>query len=667
MASLKIIKNNEYKTIPLKPGTDILFNKKIAEILDFDKTSNTYSYTIDVPETPEVNAIFEWANDYTQNSPYRAINIPAILESSGIPLKGFLKVNGHQGSYYQTQFVSGTFSWWVEIAERKLCQLGFTETFSHNSSQWQDVFAPNGMSADDTDPYVDGGYPAWASLKCFGQWSANYVKYTEMQLDFYARALVNKIFDSCTFSLNSNFLNSSFFRKVLTWISAPGINKKTIRYYGEETKIDHAGYTGIHSITNPDGAIWLYNPSNDKYTVPVTGYYNIRVDYSLLFDYSLHPFAGAQWQVNFNYTVNGGGDIPIGPDIFCAQDVTYTGYVETGPLEFQVGDTIKLHRFGVINDPSIPSYPADMHTTAWTGVLFENTFDEEGYVIDYADTVPNAVYNITDFINTELTVGDFMKGIIQAFNLQVATDVNSRTVTIEPYNDFYLGNSDYDEWTSIVDISSIKKTFVNELKRNSTFKFKDDSNDKASKDLYSYTHVATKRYDDGEYKSENPFFAATDNYSDELISTAGVYIPKIMNGDIVGGGTYPDKSYSFLPRILFKLGYQEYDGEDWNWATSGNTLSRIPKALQVGQGAALGFNTSLFADYYARNFQDLESSDKLNANVAIDFNRFCSGNFRKPKMIRENGQVMYYRLLVMEGFDANKKKLTDCVFQVWKR
>lgn len=666
MASLKIIKNNEYKTIPLKPGTDILFNKKIAEILDFDKTSNTYSYTIDVPETPEVNAIFEWANDYTHNSPYRAINIPAILESSGIPLKGFLKVNGHQGSYYQTQFVSGTFSWWVEIAEKKICQLGFDDNLQLNQSFLESVFAPSGTSTDDTAAYIDGDLPVWASIKGFGTWAETYfIRANEMQFDFYARAIVNKIFAASSYSISSSFLASEFFRKVLVWIAPPAIaNSDSFMFYGEQidTAYDVAyAFITYKHLLNQSGNLSLYNNSTGVFTIPVTGNYRLTLEYSVL----VTGTTASNFMINFyrdDETIMANSFVPGPSSIACPLGVTMSGTL-TLDVGYVAGQTNKFIRGAVFIDQSPGAQSPDVAITISTKYRIE-LLDEE---VEYSNIGAEAVLKSREFINCDYTVGDFLKGIIQAFNLQVATDVNSRTVTIEPYNDFYLGNSDYDEWTSIVDISSIKKTFVNELKRNSTFKFKDDSNDKASKDLYSYTHVATKRYDDGEYKSENPFFAATDNYSDELISTAGVYIPKIMNGDIVGGGTYPDKSYSFLPRILFKLGYQEYDGEDWNWATSGNTLSRIPKALQVGQGAALGFNTSLFADYYARNFQDLESSDKLSANVAIDFNTFCAGDFRKPKMIRENGQVMYYRLLVMEGFDANEKKLTDCVFQVWKR
>lgn len=663
MPILKLIKNNEYKVIPLKPDTDILFNKKIAEILDFDKTSNTYSYTIAVPETPEVNAILEWANDYTHNSAFRAVNIPAILESSGIPLKGFLKVTGHEGKYYQTQFVSGTFSWWVEIAERKLCQLGFDDDLYLNKTFLESVFAPSGTGADDTAPYVDGDLPVWASLKCFGAWQTNFVRANEMQYDFYARAIVNKIFAASTFNLSSSFLSSAFFRKVLVWISPPAItNSDSFMFYGEQTDtaydVAFAFITYKH-LVNQAGNLALYNNSTGVFTIPVTGTYKLTLEYSVL----VTGTTASNFLVNFYHddeTNMANSFVPGPSSIACPLGVTMSGTL-TLEVGYVAGQSNTFIRGGVFYDQSPGAQSMDVVVTIITKYRIE-LMDEE---VEYSNIGAEAVLKAHEFIKCDYTVGEFLKGIIQAFNLQVATDVNSRTVTIEPYNDFYLGNSDYEEWTEIVDAPSIKKTFVNELKKNSVLKFKDDSNDKRSKDLYLYTHTATKRYEEGEYKSENPFFSATDNITDTTIATS-VLIPVLMNGDIVDN-VYPDKSYDFLPRLFYKLGYQEYTGEDWDWATAGNTLSRIPKALQVGQGAELGFNTALFADYYARNFQDLESADKLSANVAIDFNRFVAGNFRKPKMIRENGQVMYYRLLVMEGFDANEKKLTDCVFQVWKR
>jgi hypothetical protein len=669
-ACLKIIRDDRFIKVPLKPDTNILFNKRIAEILEFDKTSNTYSYTIDVPESERANELFEWAEDLTHNSPYRGESMPCVLESSGVPLKGYLKLLGHEAGYYKTQFISGTFNWWLEVGDKPLCELPFTETIAPNSFQWQDIFAPAGFSNDDTAAYVDGDFPAWASLKGFGKWADEFVTLREMQPDFYARALILKIFAETTFEFSSKFLSTELFRKVLIWISPNAIRKTGgTEYSAEETKIDHHGFGPMVHIDGPSGALWLYDNGDGTYTVPVDGDYNIRVDYELRFDYPGHAFAGADWLVNFSYTVNGGVTyIPFGPDIDCVQDTTYTGYVQTGSVNFSAGDVIKLYRYGAIFDPTagIGGDPADMHTSAITTATFGLVVEVDEYFIDYANTVTNAVFPITDFIRCDVTCGDLLRALIHMFNLQVDTNIEDKKVLIEPYNDFYLDNSDYDDWTDVIDCKSRKTTFVTDLKRATTLKFKDESSDPATRDLYAYTYSATKKYQPGTSTSENPLFSPSANNTDYIISTAGVVIPRMWNGSADLDGTYPDKSYSFNPRVFFKLGYQAYAGENWKW-TNDTDRTRIPKALQVGQGAQLGFSDILFADYYAKNFIDIENGDTIEVKVAIDFNLFAIEKFRKPKMIRTNGQVLYYRLLSIDGFDPDEKKLTTCVFQVWKR
>ena len=194
-----------------------------------------------------------------------------------------------------------------------------------------------------------------------------------------------------------------------------------------------------------------------------------------------------------------------------------------------------------------------------------------GEKVEYGQT-----YDLKNVIDNESTQLSFVKGVIHAFNLQFTTDVESRKVFIEPFNDFFMDEKDAVDWTSKIDLSKVQedKWANTDLKREFIFKYKTDSNDKKVEsrgiqywdgilDEFPYREFLPDSFEVGTQVYENPFFAGSYNSRDGMTSGFGSSAVSITpfranlwglceSGAIPNGwqSCRPDKGYNFVPRLL---------------------------------------------------------------------------------------------------------------------
>jgi len=194
-----------------------------------------------------------------------------------------------------------------------------------------------------------------------------------------------------------------------------------------------------------------------------------------------------------------------------------------------------------------------------------------GERVEYGQT-----YDLKNVIDNESTQLSFLKGIIHAFNLQFTTDVESRKVFIEPFNDFFMDEKDAVDWTSKINLSKVQedKWANTDLKREFIFKYKTDSNDKKVEsrgiqywdgilDEFPYREFLPDSFEVGTQVYENPFFAGSYNSGDGMTSGFGAYAVNntpfranlwglCESGAMPTSGSScrPDKGYNFVPRLL---------------------------------------------------------------------------------------------------------------------
>jgi len=133
-----------------------------------------------------------------------------------------------------------------------------------------------------------------------------------------------------------------------------------------------------------------------------------------------------------------------------------------------------------------------------------------------------STYDLQDILPNDQKQLDFIKGLAHSFNLQFSTDTASKTVFIEPYNDFYLPPSQAIDWTEKLDRSKEMVTSFIEtnLTRRLVFKYKEDSKDRRIKwmgenyfenipDMYPEIIDLGDSFPVGETVFENPFFSSS--------------------------------------------------------------------------------------------------------------------------------------------------------------
>ncbi len=194
-----------------------------------------------------------------------------------------------------------------------------------------------------------------------------------------------------------------------------------------------------------------------------------------------------------------------------------------------------------------------------------------GEKVEYGQT-----YDLKNVIDNESTQLSFVKGVIHAFNLQFTTDVESRKVFIEPFNDFFMDEKDAVDWTSKIDLSKVQedKWANTDLKREFIFKYKTDSNDKKVEsrgiqywdgilDEFPYREFLPDSFEVGTQVYENPFFAGSYNSGDGMTSGFGSWAVSntpfranlwgLCDSGAMptqGSSCRPDKGYNFVPRLL---------------------------------------------------------------------------------------------------------------------
>jgi len=165
-----------------------------------------------------------------------------------------------------------------------------------------------------------------------------------------------------------------------------------------------------------------------------------------------------------------------GPTLFFNSKNPFGSYTAGSPstVPLSAGDTLALQ------------WKADVATAVRqrdTGIQNHQTREMESLnstldcSISYTGTVDDAKLKV---LRGETEQWSFLKGLINMFNLiTVPNKENPNNITIEPYNDIFIDNTDIVEhdWTDRVDVSQIKLTPLTDLNQKTLFKFVEDEDD----------------------------------------------------------------------------------------------------------------------------------------------------------------------------------------------
>lgn len=737
-----------------------------GDLRDPSKRSTGYSKTFELPASNRNNKFLKVLTADGSHRDEADIRWrKARIRANGIvAFQGWARIeqtDTGSGGRYSCHILQDPAYWPEIIGDKNLCDL----TFPQHEKSYATVTASWSDSVDNI-PYV---YPAIN----YGKWSkdTNDIQTAHSINDFhpalYVKAVVDKIFLDAGYTLSSNFFNSVMFKKlIIPYTSDEDYNASQSDALGEDGDYSaHASLAAQQSLPYIAGPPlfaqtpyvedkWfpsipcqngcnLYSPgggnsAQNGYVVPFTGRYEIYYQATAKLNHpsilcgnggnSLHwsawvlinglaPLSTGYSNISGN---NGIVHVPnpdLGPgNLSGVANANYSAVESDNnwmtrellcEIDLVQGDEIQIGWFGVNHKQPNCGAEArviDQDFAVWPVV-------EQAYVPPYQ-------VSLSKSLDCGVKQLDLLKGLTELYNLYWTSDEETKTISVEPYDDFY-GSGVIKDWSQKIDRTSWSDKFVIEdLAKTVRYKYKEDNSD----DLVAVYNqdMDTELWsvnitNDNLYRKENTTLGTTvfsptfrikapdgvGSSGDKTFSNVAPYpvMPCMWSGDPVYWGWFnnqsrPDNSTNFNIRILNYHGLSNATGSWELTDDNGNPAQQnsYPYAYTYnynhsGAGAiednlswyGIGDNMTgvipldsyqrgLFDKYYGRLYEKISGGAALRTCMmdltAVDISQFDFRNIIKITM--DGGIDTYWTVHKIIDYAPGKDKLTKVELVEWK-
>ncbi len=556
----------------------------------------------------------------------------AVIKIGGVDIfrgRAYLEKTTLQGAKYNRDgcllhynFYGGNSTWGLHLDRIRLCDLPFEDH----------VF---------DSPTISNGYNANPNTQSFAytlikwqEWSnPSDVQHVESTLLLFVRPLLDKIFNSLGYTINSNFLSSDEFKRYVMPIGwgdyLAAIRNKLTYFRGEQT-IPISSNNGA----NPIGLIPYDTELSDDpdnftspyYTAYAAGQYKAFVKVVVIHN-DASQGASIQFVPSPDNELHIVDDIGNIVAIGALQASTENIFVTTNQRRNEY--IFSFNSFTLALGQKIA---IDCNFILWNQDEDSVPYDLEASEIEirYCQKTPTLGIPITSkVIPHKWTARDLLIDIARIFNLVFATDEGGKSVTIEPadqyrYTDRLLGIDEVRQgfYRSTSDASSItsdqwskKRNFIKEACINTNKKlssayihgYAKDDNDGTVQDIsdgldlalydarYSLPYAsATAKEQDDRLK----FFAATYHIIDREIMDANTptnidaQIPCIYAESYFDNPSPTETEYKYKPRLLWFNGQNQYS----SIVTIEGVATPQPLAFAVNYQDDSGLHPSLAFD-----------------------------------------------------------------------
>jgi len=326
-------------------------------------------------------------------------------------------------------------------------------------------------------------------------------------------------------------------------------------------------------------------------------------------------------------------------------------------------------------------------------------------------------YKYSDLLPCNISQVNFIKGVSHLFNLQFRTDPTTKTVYIEPFNDFYKDKSLSYDWTDKLDLSKeIEDDYNIGLNERISFQYKNDGSDGLMRyindsfkevgreyNFFNYFEELGEDYKKGMTKFENPVFSSTwcdwnpaVQYNNPPLTPAINSSESLYGWDLSHISMYtverPDKLYKYNPRILLYQGYIDNPNNSnivtgWNyWDTnnsrvwsnqtpratfvdwdndSGNKFTNLSFNDEIIQPPTTSTSTSvegLYSLYWKKMIEQLKANPRIRT-MHINLNSSDIATLDLSKLVYINGS--YWRINKVLDYAPLKNTTTKVEFIQW--
>ena len=348
-----------------------------------------------------------------------------------------------------------------------------------------------------------------------------------------------------------------------------------------------------------------YDATAGKIKIQSTGSYNLKLDYNAIVGSSF-GFLEIRSRVFKNGTLIGVSDS------FTFSSSTNFAQITNTNLSLIAGDEITVDF--VISGSLGNSNPF----TAQVNFDLNNSFNMELTSLNSA-YAENDIITLNRFI-PDLKCSDFVKGIINMFNLYVSEPNEDGVIKIEPLQNYYEGE---ENWTDLLDHSKAIniKPSVNDSAKKYNFKFAED------KDFFNqdYFDKTGERYGDYTFESENEYSSNEINYQLPFAQTVPVEIepnyvlPKIVSIKVDKNGNDVVEPFKGKPRIFFNNGLKFFRG---GWAVRGASGDTSYASYPQAHHSFGNIKNSIFdLNFVTPKFVQYQFTHYRNNNLFTKYNR----------------------------------------------
>jgi hypothetical protein len=623
-------------------GTD--FTYTIDDVREFGSKNTSFSRTISIPATARNNKILGFAfelnmhhdhnmdlpNVNTNFTPAQAAKCEVYIDKIQI-FKGVIRileiVSNNNTTEYQCAVFGELGGFITELGNRRLEDLDFSE-YNHT---WNVTAIQNSWDTINGSGYY---YP----LIDYGDVSTNKDDFhvSTFRPSLYVKEYIEKIFEGTTYSLNCDFFNTDFFKKLIIPNNSQGIQ-------GTNDRFILATISATKTILNSN--------------TPTARNANLSFDSTTLLNFtenagkSIFTYTDGTKTVNALATITGVYQTDAASSItatlyvngIAVQSLTQSTFSANNPFTFNIDWT------GAIANTNQVRIELSVPVTANTYIV--NVSSANFTFTQLAAQLTSVAYNGTVSMNNNLPKGifqkDFFLSVCKMFNLYVYQDnINEKQINIAPYIDFYsdaVTNSL--DWSQKVDMNatwSIKP--MSQLNaRYYAYRYTDDS------DYYNdnYKKKYGQSYGDFIYDSEFDFVKDT-------ASTQIIFAPTILTQPT--GHGHADKYFS----VIYKLSNNNTQEDPMDSVIRILMAKKLSIAhswyIRSGSGSG-GILATLTTYGYAGHLDD-------PTNPTIDLNFGPPKELQFPASIYPTNNLFntYNKPYILEITDMESKLLTCRVY-----
>ncbi len=720
MKTYKIIIDGNEVDLYDPNNLDIAITLAISDSNDLTTRKAGNTKTIKVPATATNKQIFGHPQDFNSVVEIDQTSKPsAVIEASGTRIfNGFAKPNGSTDiatnniTEYELNCIGDNGDWVSKVSGKKLSDLDYSDQNHYRTAAVQNASETIIAGREYVYDLIDRGEFA-GQLYYSGTLQKRSVNISDRYPALSIKSMIDRTINATGYKIVSSFMDGAFF-KSLYWqftnerlnidqsfkdnlvcqiqslhpnqYIAPNTTQKVIDiedYYADGNDIYYLNYTpGVPSVPNPSGAYGLANPY--EYFVKASGKYKIQGQLSGTYIYtSTASITSAN--IFFNIMKKNRFKDGIARSIyfksFDAGDRVHGSGLPYGTFNF----------FGDVSteDADFAYTWGEFDLEYGDEIYYEITTPENfqvyiGHVVFGVPKITNIYgigegqlfdFNLNMPIDSQL---DFIQGLKELFNLHFSTDVESRIIYIEPYDDFY--NGEIEDWSSKLDRSrDVKINFTgSNLSRTIRYRYKNDSNDKFvdqwQKDNAAYL---------GEQKSELSNVFAKDEIQE---ITNKIFCPTWMNTCArIGLNTsdiprmwcdvsIPKHTTKFGARILVYQGVKEISGSDTSWRMNPvGTMTYQNANPTVGvrtdfpsfifyDNSQVNDNNLMYCDshyshglhqkFYRNNQKIIDDGRQYIPYLKLNDLDISNLDFRKKKYIEEEGNGSYFILDKIDNYKS---------------